>query len=307
MTSATAISGQPFADDRDRLVVEQLLVRCRPAGQLSDFPSPQDLHEILAQLPERYQIELWHDLDGAPAGFAIVDLIYNNVSFEIVPEARDSRIAAEIVDWAADRVMRGPQAAEPDLTLDTACREDDVWRLALLQRHGFVLQPVRTLTYVRSLAESIDAPALPDGFAIRSAAGEQEAEALAALHRAAFGTENMTVKERLAMMRVPDYDRELDLVAVAPDGSLAGYCYCILSHEEEASVGFTDPVATHSRYQRLGLARALLLTGLHKLKERDAGIAMLGTSSENVAMQRAAESVGFQLAWSKVWLSKPLV
>ena len=49
-----------------------------------------------------------------------------------------------------------------------------------------------------------------------------------------------------------------------------------------------------------------MLTGLRKLKERGTEMAILGTSSENVAMQQAAESAGFLLAWSKVWLSKPI-
>ena len=42
-----------------------------------------------------------------------------------------------------------------------------------------------------------------------------------ALHRDAFGTTRMTVEGRLAMMRDPEYRSELDLVAVAPDGSRA--------------------------------------------------------------------------------------
>ena len=169
-----------------------------------------------------------------------------------------------------------------------------------------MVQPVRTLTFSRSLSEPIGEPQLPAGFEVRSATGEQEAEALAALHRAAFGTEHMTVEERLAMMRVPEYDPALDLIAVAPDKSLAGYCFCSISHEGGSCLGHTDPVATHPRFQRLGLARALMLTGVRRLKERGAEKAMLGTSSENTAMQRAAESAGFRLAWSKVWLSKPI-
>lgn len=295
-----------FAGDPDRLAVEHLLIACRPAGRLSDFPSPQDLHEILAQLPERYRIELWEQPAGTAVGFAIVDLVYSNIYFEIAPHARDSRIAAEMIAWAAECLRNGPPGAEPDLALDTACREDDRWRLALLVQNGFVPQPVRTLTYARPLVEPIDAPRLPAGFTIRGAAGEHEAEALVALHRAAFGTDHMTVEERLAMMRVPGYERELDLVAVAPDGSLAGYCYCIIGHEEGSILGFTDPVATHPTYQRLGLARSLLLEGMLRLKARGAVTAMLGTSSENIAMQAAAESAGFHLAWAKVWLSKPL-
>ncbi len=306
MSTQSTFTTRRFAGNQDRLAIEHLLIACRPAGRLSDFPSPQDLYEIVAQLPERYRIELWEGPAGAAVGFAIVDLAYNNLYFEIVPETRDTPIAAEMIEWAGGCLVHDPQAAEPELTLDTACREDDAWRLALLQRHGFVPQPVRTLIYARPLAEAIDAPQLPAGFTIRGAGGEHEAEALVALHRAAFGTDNMTVEERLSMMRVPGYETELDLVAAAPNGSLAAYCYCIVSHEDGTFVGFTDPVATHPAYQRLGLARSLLLEGMRKLQARGAVTAMLGTSSENLAMQRAAGSAGFHLAWAKVWLSKPL-
>ena len=295
-----------FAGDQDRLAIEHLLIACRPPGQFASFPSPQDLHEIAAQLPDRYQIALWEDDVRSLAGFAVVDLVYNNLFFEIVPEARDSSIAIEAIEWAAGWLRRVARSVDPDLSLDTTCFEDDAWRLAVLEQHGFVVQPVRALTFCRSLSEPIGEPLLPADFYIRSATGELEAEALTALHRAAFGTEHMTVEERLAMMRVPGYDRALDLIAVAPDGSLAGYCFCSISHEQGSSRGHTDPVATHPDFQRLGLARALMLTGLRKLRERGAETAMLGTSSENTAMQQAAQSAGFHLAWSKVWLSKPI-
>ena len=236
----------------------------------------------------------------------MVNLVYSNLFFEIAPEARGSSIANEAIEWAAGCLRRVASGLDPDLTLDTTCFEDDAWRLAILEQHGFAVQPVRTLTFSRSLSEPIGEPLLPAGFHVRSATGEQEAEALTALHRAAFGTEHMTVEERLAMMRVPGYDRALDLIAIAPDKSLAGYCFCSISHEDGSCLGHTDPVATRPRFQRLGLARALMLTGLRKLKERGAETVILGTSSENVAMQQTAESAGFLLAWSKVWLSMPI-
>jgi mycothiol synthase len=305
VTSQAIYTNRLYADEVDRQAMAQLLVTSRPPGQLASFPSPHDLHEIVAQLPDRYQIALWEDDVKSITGFAVVDLVYNNFFFEIVAEARRS-IATEVIEWATGWLRRVARSEDPDPTLDTTCFEDDAWRLAVLEQHGFVIQPVHTLTFSRSLSEPIGEPLLPAGFHVRSAFGEQEAEALTALHRAAFGTELMTVEERLAMMRVPDYDRALDLVAVAPDGSLVGYCFCSISHEQGSSLGHTDPVATHPGFQRLGLARALMLTGLRKLRERGAETAMLGTSSDNIAMQQAAESAGFQLAWSKVWLSKPI-
>jgi predicted N-acetyltransferase YhbS len=121
------------------------------------------------------------------------------------------------------------------------------------------------------LDEPIPAPQLPDGFTIRHVAGEHEVEQLVELHRAAFGTENMTTTYRLAMMRVPEYDRTLDLLAVAPDGKLAAFCVGYVSEAEnrlsEQKLGWLDPVGTRPEFQRQGLARSLLLTGLHLLKE----------------------------------------
>jgi ribosomal protein S18 acetylase RimI-like enzyme len=120
----------------------------------------------------------------------------------------------------------------------------------------------------------------------------------------------MTTEERLSMMTTPEYDPSLDLVAVAPGGALAAYCMCYISAEENARTGrnngCTDPVATHPRFQRLGLARALLLHGLRLLRARGMDFARLGTSSDNIAMQRAAQSVGFRLEFANVWFEKPL-
>lgn len=85
---------------------------------------------------------------------------------------------------------------------------------------------------------------------------------------------------------------------------------CSISQEENARTGwnegYTDPVATHPDFQRLELARALLLTGLHALKQRGMDTACLGTSSENVAMQQKALAVGFRVQSTTLWFSKPV-
>jgi len=156
--------------------------------------------------------------------------------------------------------------------------------------------------------EPIPAPQVPAGFVVRHVAGGHEVEPLVALHRAAHGTDNLTVKDRLTWMRMPEYEPELDLIAVAPDGTFAAYCMCSISQEENARTGrnegYADQVATHPAFQRQGLARALLLTGLHLLKQRGVDTAVLGTSSENTAMQQTATSVGFRVQSTKIWFAK---
>jgi ribosomal protein S18 acetylase RimI-like enzyme len=120
----------------------------------------------------------------------------------------------------------------------------------------------------------------------------------------------MSREERLAIMRTPHYDPFLDLIVVAPDDHFAAYCTCtILAAENKRSgmkIGHTDPVAVHPDFQRRGLARALLLKGSQLLKERGMEMAMLSTSSDNLAMQRAAESAGFRVYSKRIWFSKTL-
>jgi len=149
---------------------------------------------------------------------------------------------------------------------------------------------------------AISYPELPPGFVIRPLTGKQEAEAVAAMHRASLGTEYMTTENRLIIMSTSGYDPTLDLVAVAPDGSIAANCIC--SVNPQTGIGFTDPISTHPQFQRMGLARALLLTGLMLLKERGMTYARLGTSGENIRMQKTAEAAGFRIESKTIWFSK---
>ena len=285
-----------------------LLIAVRPADRITDYPSIVDLHEELALIQIQTQTRLWFNAKG-PVGFAWVDP-YNHLCFEFDPQSTDPGIESEIVDWGVSCARRAMQDRGASSTLNASCRGDDSVRMAFLKRHGFVDREIQTLHMVRSLDEPIPAPHVPPGFQIRHIVGEQEADALVALHRAAFGTEKMTVELRLAMMRVPEYDPELDLLAIAPGGRLAATCMCSISQEENERSGrregYTDPVATHPDFQRQGLARALLLAGFQKLRERGMDRAVLHTGSDNDAMQQTAQAVGYRVQSTKLWFAKPV-
>jgi len=303
----TALVNRLYSGAADLQALLDLLVAVRPAERIAGYPSPVDLRELLALSAAQDNTRLWFDGDVL-VGFALVDH-YGNLCFEFAPAALTRAVEDEIVAWGEACICRMMQASGEPLTLDAGCREGDE-RVALLERHGFVRQPSRSLHLTRSLDAPIPAPQLPPGFSLRHVAGEQEVEALVALHRAAFGTENMTVEERLAIMRGPDYEAELDLLAIAPDGRFAANCMVAIYREENAitgkNEGYTDPVATHPDFRRRGLAKALLLAGLRLLRERGADTAVLGTGSDNLAMQRAAASVGFQIASVALWFSRPV-
>lgn len=151
----------------------------------------------------------------------------------------------------------------------------------------------------RSLHRPLPSPLLPSGFTIRALAGDHEVVDLVALHQAAFHTQYLTVADRHAMMHAPGYELNRDLVVVAPDGSLAAYCTCWVSTEEnegkDERVGYTDPIATHPDVQGQGIACTLLIASCQLLADHGVDWAGLSTSNENSVMLRLAESVGFSI------------
>ncbi|MBV7339182.1 GNAT family N-acetyltransferase [Chloroflexi bacterium TSY] len=281
------------------------VIKTRPQERKQDFPDMIDLHELMGEAEIKSNTRLWEDENGKVLGFALVDPKYSRLNFEISPHPQSDELADEMIAWAAIQLQKAGCHS-----ISTGCRSDNSERIAIVQRNGFMRKPGETIHLERSLATPIPTPQLPQGFTIRSVRGEEEVEQIVELHRAAFGTDNMTVEQRLSMMRVPDYERALDLLAVAPDGTLASFCVGGISHEDNARTGqnegWLDPVGTHPKFRRRGLASALMLEGLTLLKERGVEVATTNTWGENNAMKRTAESVGFSVASTTSWYTKTI-
>jgi ribosomal protein S18 acetylase RimI-like enzyme len=261
-----------------------------------------DFDEKIQLSAVRDTLRIWKQ-DGKVVGFAFVDE-WNNLWFDAEPGFdRLDDLEGEIIAWGAACMKKRNAETASANTLDCTCGAGHVHRRELLEKHGFELAEVRTLHYSRSLNEPLVEHPLPAGFTIRCVKGECEVEDLVALHRAAFGTNNMDVEYRLAIMRAPQYIPELDLVAVAPNGELAAFCIC--GFEDPAlPIGYTDPIGTHPHYRRIGLGKAIVTAGLSALKSLGARNVKLGTSSENIAMQNLAADLGFVCVSEQIWFSK---
>lgn len=279
-----------------------LLLRVRPADRISEWPGVVELQEVLQRPAVTANTRLWFEGERLVA-WAFMDE-WTNLHF--LGEPPMEPWAEQMLAWAV-KLAQERRQSDDGLTLNANASEHDSERVALLQWCGFEEQDDPTLYYVRVLEASVEPPVLPPGFVIRPLRPD-EVEAAAALHRAAFGTAYMTVENRRAMMWGEAYDPQGDLVAVAPDGRLAAYTMASMSPTENTisgrADGFTDPVATHPEFRRLGLAKALLLTGCAYLKVKGATRARLGTSSSNVGMRAAAEAAGYRVESKLLWFSK---
>ncbi len=301
------ITTHPYSPtDRQRIIDFRRAYTTRENAY--DYPTVVDLHELLdaSTVQETTRACTWEDEGGNIVAFAILALRYCNCYFLIAPQASSDEIEREILGWAEGQLRETGNCK----AIDSPCRDTNAERVALLERHGFVRQEAQTLYMTRPLFEPIPPAVFPEGFTLRQAAGEQELEAIVALHQAAFGTQNMTIENRRAIMRNPAYIPELDLLLEAPDGTLAAFCYCTIPKEANELSGRNEGeiaiTGTSPAYQKRGLGRAMLLAGLQRLKDFGVETATLGTSSENEGAHSVYFAAGFRVNYRALWYSKDI-
>jgi ribosomal protein S18 acetylase RimI-like enzyme len=235
-----------------------------------------------AQVRPEEDIALWERAPGHLAGFAWA---YGNGDVDLLvhPLAQADAFARDVLSWVRAR----------HATLWAL--ESNGPLLAALQRLGCQRTPNGCYLH---LALPLHArpplpPPLPAGYRVRAVRGPEEAAARALVHRRGFGTERMTTEVYARLMEAPRYQPTLDLVAEAPDGSLAA---CALGWLDEANaVGEFEPTACVPEHRRRGLVRALLHEGLARMHGLGARQAIVYAFDGNPASVALYQSAGFSV------------
>lgn len=180
--------------------------------------------------------------------------------------------------------------AEEHLAITTAdsMRQLCVWspapdrlRQAILERRGYARDTPAATQWRRQLAGDIPmAPSAP-GYTIRSLGDGLELLERCYASGLGFhaGDIRVAVDNRSDptwyrnIQTAPLYRRDLDLVAVAPDGAIAAFC--TVWFDDATRSGYFEPVATVPAHQRRGLARALMTEGLRRLQRMGATVAFV--------------------------------
>lgn len=77
-----------------------------------------------------------------------------------------------------------------------------------------------------------------------------------------------------ALQLSPLYRRDLDIVAIAPDGSVASFC--TMWFDDVSRTAYIEPVATVPAHRKKGLGKATIIYGLHRLKQMGCKVAFVG-------------------------------
>jgi mycothiol synthase len=283
------VTTRPWTDPADLRRVSEL-VRAFPHEQLHVVDLPYRLASWA--LEDERNARLWCDEGGGLIAFAIIQRPWQALDFFVHPSAREIGIEPAMMVWAAERMQEIATERGDEMTLFVTVRADQRDRSTLLIQHGFAPAGWSLVHLVRPLSDVIPEPRLPPGFALRPLAGEGEVEAYVRLHRAAFGTNTMTIAWRRRILATAEYVPELDVVAVAPNGSLAAFCICWLSGE--TGQGQIEPFGVLPEYHGLGLGRATLLEGLWRLQAHSAGEALVYTYGDDTPAIRLYTGTGFR-------------
>lgn len=109
------------------------------------------------------------------------------------------------------------------------------------------------------------------------------------------------MKQNANIQNAPLYRRDLDLVAVAPDGAIASFA--TIWFDDVTRSAYFEPVATVPAHRRRGLGKAVLTEGLRRLKRMGVVVAFVGGSSLP-ANALYASVMGKELDLSETWIKE---
>ncbi len=167
----------------------------------------------------------------------------------------------------------------------------DTDRELLLERRGWGRGELGG--HLRRRPNMLDLPAGPvsEGYVVRSLdlRADHDSDGRAAVSRASFGNER-TGEMMKVLAQTPGHRPDLDLAAIAPDGTFAAYT--TVWWEPVNRYIIFEPVGTHPDHRRRGLASAVMAEGLRRAAVLGAETAYVG-SGAGKASNVLYESLGF--------------
>ncbi len=277
-----------YAGERDWEAVANVIQSDPQCYHPIDFP----WQLCSTSLEDDRNAAVWEDDTGRMQAFAALQFPWLTFDYAIRPEIRTLAIELEIIHWGENRLRQIAQETNDEFPFNISAFEDETERITFLESLGYVCWDSHMVHMQRPLND-LSVPSIPEGFTIRPLAGESEVEQYAALQRAAFDSETMTARWRGKTLHAPLYNNDLDLVAVAPDGRLAGFC--IFWYRPDLKTVQIEPLGVHPDFQQLGLSQALMAEGFQRAASKGAEIARVETYSFSAPALKSYEAAGFRV------------
>jgi len=244
------------------------------------------------------RVQLWETAEGRLIGVVNADG-EGDAQLQVDPDFRT--FETEMVAWAEAHLAAPNPAGHHQLELFVY--DYDTPRQQLLKARGYTQMDYGGAIRRLHLSAWPPEPAtLAADYALRTTEPTDmgNCQRIADLLNAAFNRNFHTAIEfQNFTHQAPCFRPDLDLVAVAPDGSFAAYVG--IAYDEATRHAVFEPVCTHPDHRRHGLARTLMVEGLHRLRALGAADVSVDTG-DMIPANRLYDSIGFtEVCLGHVW------
>jgi len=236
-------------------------------------------------------VGLWETADGRLVA-AVHPESKGSAWLNINPAYR--RLEPGMLDWAETQLPHPDQHGQQRLRV--FCWEFDHLRIDLLQSRGYrktgTGDVLREKPYNTAEPPS---PRLPEGYRLHTVrpGNREDCERYARLLNDSFRRDFHTAQELITFTKhSPSFRSELELAAVAPDGSFAALTGMI--YDADNRFGLFEPVCATQERRPLGLTGALMAEGYRRVRLLGAEHCYTGTGI-GMAANRFYESCGFKI------------
>ncbi len=276
------IAARQFQDDDDFMRVRSLLIETYPITP-ADFNwdtrrwEGSRFYNADPALNPRWRddVRLWETSEGRLVGVTHAEG-RGDACLQIHPHYRPL-IEEEMIAWAEDHLAVLTEDGQ-QRQITVFAYDYDAQRLQLLVARGYEEQPYGgVIRHMRFGKKPVPPPELAAGYTLRcTRPGADDCQRIADLVNAAFRRTFHNAGEYHTFSTLsPSFRHDLHLVAEAPDGSFAAHIG--LTYDEVNRYGLFEPVCTHPDHVRKGLARALMLEGLRRIRVLGAVEARVGS------------------------------
>lgn len=315
-----AVTSRPYAGKSDLEAIAHLLNICQAIDPPEEWPSLSEVRMQFESPPKSVDrdrdLRLWEDPAtgqlSACAGLMIPELgeeLGTFLWFRIHPEYRYGILESEIFPWAEARMRQVAEERNVAVKLISGARNDQSDRIVAIENNGGKVD-CYFITMSRSLLEPLPNPQFPPGFTLSQGAQQNAPDWVEMFNQTLMDHWNhhdITVEQVQHEITQGYYKPELDLVAIAPDGTLAAFCYCQIqpNSDEPTTVGLISMLGVRPVFRSIGLGKAILIAGMHQLKAKGMQQAMLYVDADNIySALRLYRAVGFQSVSTLIAYSK---
>jgi mycothiol synthase len=250
-------------------------------------------------------IRIWEEMDDESTRSRKIVALANPESpndYFIQVNPAYSFLEREIFEWIERHRLEKKKNPSKKEKLRVHTIEGNSVRELLLSELGY--KKGETSMYLRLRPVDLPIPdvSCPEGYGIRSVKGRSDYDQLASVIRLVFGHgEWFDAEVYEGITRCSFYKQDLDLVAVAPDGTFASFC--TFRMDPMSKITNLEPVGTHPTYRKLGLAKTLIFEGLRRAMRYNPALFYVGAANTPAANQ-LYDSVGYteklaEYCWAK--------